>query len=283
MKIIRSAAKMRNRVKNERKKGKKIGFVPTMGYLHQGHISLAQKSVKECDITVLSIYVNPAQFGPGEDYNKYPRDLKRDAALAKDAGVDYLFVPPDRDMYPPGFSSKVSVTGLTQKLCGSSRPGHFDGVTTVVLKLFNIIRPNTAYFGQKDAQQFAVIRKMAKDLNLEVTLKALPIIREDDGLALSSRNVYLSQGNRQQALNLYQALLKAGQLIKQGERNADKIKTVMKRLILRGKSARIDYIAIVDAGNFSEVNHIKSKVLIAIAVFIGKVRLIDNITIQVKR
>ena len=274
---------MQNCVNNERKRGKTIGFVPTMGYLHAGHISLAAQSVKESDITVLSVYVNPAQFAPGEDYKKYPRDLKRDAALAKKAGVDYLFLPKDSEIYPAGFSSKVSVTGLTQRLCGASRPGHFDGVTTVVLKLFNIIGPNTAYFGQKDAQQLAIISKMAKDLNLKVRIKALPIVREIDGLAMSSRNVYLTPQQRLQALDLYQALLKARQLIGQGERKAAKIKAVMKRLILRGKSARIDYIAIVDAGNFSEVNHIKSKVLIAIAVFIGKVRLIDNITIQVKR
>ena len=282
MKIIRSILSIQKRVENERKKSKKIGIVPTMGYLHQGHISLAKHSVKECDITVLSIYVNPTQFAPGEDYAKYPRDLKRDIVLAKKAGVDYLFVPTDRDMYPAGFSSKLIVSDFTQMLCGASRPGHFNGVTTIVLKLFNIIGPSIAYFGLKDAQQVVVISKMVKDLNLPVKIKALPIVREDDGLAMSSRNAYLSYAQRLQALSSYQALLKAKQLIRQGECNCAKIKSIMKRLILRGKSVRIDYIAIVDAEDLSVKKHIKAKVLIAIAVFIGKVRLIDNITIEVK-
>ncbi len=273
---------MRNRLKNERKKAKIIGFVPTMGYLHPGHISLARQSVKECDVTVMSIYVNPMQFGPREDYKKYPRDLKRDAELAKKAGVDYLFVPSDEDMYPEGFSSKVSVTNVTEMLCGASRPGHFEGVTTVVLKLFNIIMPDTAYFGQKDAQQAIVIKKMVKDLNIPLKIKALPIVREDDGLAMSSRNSYLSKPQRVQALSLYQSLAKARQLIQQGERNPGKIIFAMKRLIQRGKSVRIDYIAIVDAEDLSVKKNIKGNVLIALAVFIGKVRLIDNIIIEVK-
>ncbi|MCK4994701.1 MAG: pantoate--beta-alanine ligase [Candidatus Omnitrophica bacterium] len=281
MKIIRSISSMKKCIKNERKKGPKIGFVPTMGYLHQGHISLAQQSVKECDVTVMSVYVNPTQFGLHEDYKKYPRDIKSDAALAKEAGVDYLFVPSDSDMYPLGFSSKVIVSNVTQMLCGASRPGHFDGVTTIVSKLFNIIEPNTVFFGQKDAQQIIVIKKMVKDLNIQLKIKALPIVRDSDGLAMSSRNAYLSKAQRLEALSLYQALQKAKELIGQGECNSAKIIASMKRLILRGKSVRIDYIAIVDAEDLSFKKHIKAKVLIAIAVFIGKVRLIDNLIIKV--
>ncbi|MFH1093138.1 MAG: pantoate--beta-alanine ligase [Candidatus Omnitrophota bacterium] len=282
MKIIRNIASMQNRIKEIRKKGKTIGFVPTMGYLHSGHISLAHQSVKKCDITVMSIYVNPMQFGPREDYKKYPRDLKADVKLAKKAGVDYLFVPSDSDMYPQGFSSKVVVTNVTEMLCGVSRPGHFEGVTTVVLKLFNIIMPDAAYFGQKDAQQVIVIKKMAKDLNLPLEIKALPIVRENDGLAMSSRNSYLSKTQRLQALCLYQALSKARQLIRCKERNPAKIIAAMKRLLLRGKSVRIDYINIVDAEDLQVRKIIKGKVLIALAVFIGKVRLIDNIIVKVK-
>ncbi len=246
MKIIRSITSMRNRIKEMRKKAKTIGFAPTMGCLHQGHISLAHQSVKECDVTVMSIYVNPMQFGPREDYKKYPRDLKKDVELAKKAGVDYLFVPSDKNMYPEGFSSKVSVTNVTERLCGASRPGHFEGVTTVVLKLFNIIMPDTAYFGQKDAQQAIVIKKMVKDLNMPLKIKTLPIVREDDGLAISSRNSYLSKPQRLRALSLYQALSKARQMIQQGERNPGKIIFKMKRLLRRGKFVKIDYIVIVD-------------------------------------
>ncbi|MCG2713015.1 MAG: pantoate--beta-alanine ligase [Candidatus Omnitrophica bacterium] len=283
MKIIRSIASMQNRVKEMRKKAKRIGFVPTMGYLHPGHMSLAHQSVKECDITVMSIYVNPLQFGSGEDYEKYPRDLKKDITLSKKAGVDYLFVPSDYVMYPEGFSSKVSVTNVTQTLCGASRPGHFEGVATVVLKLFNIIMPDAAYFGQKDAQQAIIIKKMVKDLNMPIEIKALPIVREESGLAMSSRNAYLSEPQKLQALSLYQALSKARQLIRQGECSKVKIISAMKRLILREKSVKIDYIAIVDAEKLSIKKIIKGKVLIALAVFIGKVRLIDNIKLKVKK
>lgn len=280
MKIIHSISSIQKCIKKERKKARKIGFVPTMGYLHPGHISLVNQSVKECDITVLSVYVNPTQFGPKEDYKKYPRDLKNDIKLARKAGVNYLFIPDDCDMYPSGFSSEVSVSNVTQMLCGLSRPGHFNGVTTVVLKLFNIITPDTAYFGQKDAQQLVVLRKMVKDLNMPVKIKAMPIVRNNDGLAMSSRNAYLSKSQRQEALNLYKSLLKARQLIKQGERNCAKIKSEMKRLILRGKSVKIDYIAIVDVEDLSVKKYVEAKVLIAIAVFIGKVRLIDNLIIR---
>ncbi len=281
MKIIRSIASMQNCVKDLRRKAKKIGFVPTMGYLHQGHISLAHRCAKECDVAVMSIYVNPIQFGPREDFKKYPRDLENDIELAKKAGVDYLFIPSHKDMYPEGFSTRVRVSNVTEMLCGASRPGHFEGVATVVLKLFNIIMPDAAYFGQKDAQQVIVIKKMVKDLNIPLRIKVLPIIREDDGLAMSSRNSYLSSLQRQQALSLYRALSKARQLIEQGERKPAKIILAMKRLIQQGKSVKIDYIAIVDADDLSVKKTIEGKLLIALAVFVGKVRLIDNMVIRV--
>lgn len=264
-----------------KQKGKTIGFVPTMGYLHKGHLSLVRQAKKNCDITVMSIYVNPLQFGSKEDFKKYPRDLKRDAQMAEKVGVDYLYIPEHKQMYPEGYLTTVEVDKMTKVLCGASRPGHFKGVTTVVAKLFNIVLPDIAYFGQKDAQQAVVIKKMVKDLNMPLVIKVMPIIRECDGLAMSSRNIYLSQAKRKEALVLYNSLKLAKQLIDQGQKNASKITQAIKSLIRRMKSAKIDYVSIVDAENLMPKKKIKGKVLIALAVFIGKTRLIDNLVLDV--
>ncbi len=280
MKMIRRIDEMQNISRKSSCAGKSVGFVPTMGCLHEGHLSLVARSVKECDVTVVSIYVNPLQFGPREDLKKYPRDLKRDLSLTKKAGVDYVFVPRDKDMYPEKYLTGVEVGEITKVLCGASRPGHFKGVTTVVAKLFNIVLPDVAYFGQKDAQQAVVIKKMVKDLNIPIKIKVRPIVRERDGLAMSSRNKYLSAQERKDALILSEALKKARQLIGTGERNPRNIILSMKRLISEVKSVKIDYINIVDAGDLSKKEKIKGKVLIVLAAFIGTPRLIDNIIIR---
>jgi len=263
--------------------GRKIGFVPTMGYLHQGHLSLMRRSVHDCDVTIVSIYVNPLQFGPREDFKKYPRDLKQDRKKAAKIGVDYLFVPSDQQMYPRGYATTIEVGRITETLCGASRPGHFRGVTTVVNKLFNIVSPDIAYFGQKDAQQAQVIKKMVSDLNIHLKIKELPIVRAADGLALSSRNSYLTQQQRQDALVIYQALKLAKRMISGGERRVRKIISAMKTLISTRDSVRIDYVAIVDAEDLTDKKIIAGKVLIAIAVFLNRIRLIDNIIVNVKK
>lgn len=280
MKTFRSIKKTTEYIKNLKKKGKTIGFVPTMGYLHEGHLSLMRASRKECDISVISIFVNPTQFGSSEDYRKYPRDFRRDEKLARQVGVDIIFYPNRRSMYPSGFRTRVNVKGITEVLCGISRPGHFQGVTIVVTKLFNILQPDIAYFGQKDAQQSIVIKMMVKDLNMPIKIKMLPIIREADGLAISSRNTYLSKEERKDALVLYQSLKKAAMLVKKGEKRASKIKNIMRNMIRAKKKARIDYISIVDTENLREQKLIKKGTLIALAVWMGKTRLIDNTIIR---
>ena len=232
---------------------------------------------KHTDVVVMSIFVNPLQFGPKEDFEKYPGDLKRDEELATTAGVDIIFHPSVNDIYPAGYSTHVNVEGLTDTLCGASRPGHFKGVTTVVAKLFEIVRPDIAYFGQKDAQQAIVIKKMAADLNMGVEVKVMPIIREPDGLAMSSRNVYLSDSERKDALVLHESLRKAEEMIKGGERDSRKVIKAMQELIKLAPTAKIDYVSIVDAVTLKDTKTINPEVLIAVAVFIGKARLIDNI------
>ena len=270
-------AKEVNRLK---KAGKTIGFVPTMGYLHEGHASLLRQGRKENDILIMSIFVNPIQFGPKEDLRRYPRDLKRDKLIALKEKVDIIFYPEARDMYPPDFSTYVEVERLTEGLCGARRRGHFKGVATVVAKLFNIIRPDIAYFGQKDSQQAAVIKQMVKDLNMPLQIKVLPIIRERDGLAMSSRNSYLNREERKASLILYRSLIEAGEMVKRGVINAGLIKRKMANLIRSEKLARIDYIEIVDKGTLEKIKEVKKrKTLIALAVYIGKTRLIDNIVI----
>lgn len=281
MEVFSKINDLKRKLKEERKKGKSIGFVPTMGYLHEGHLSLVRESVKENDVTVVSIFVNPIQFGPGEDFNRYPRDIERDKKLLEKEGVDYLFFPSNEEMYPAGYKTFVEVNELGKKLCGKSRPGHFKGVTTVVLKLFNIVQPDRAYFGQKDAQQAIIIKKMVQDLNMDVEIVVMPIVREEDGLAMSSRNVYLDEDERKNATVLYRSLKEAEKLIKGGERDAEKIKNRMREIVMSYPKAVIDYIEIVDTEELNPVNPIKGKVLIALAVYIGKARLIDNIIVEV--
>lgn len=280
MKLISSLKQLSREIKMIKKENKTIGFVPTMGYLHQGHLSLMRQAKKDCDISVVSIFVNPTQFGPKEDYKRYPRNLKRDLKLARRVGVNIVFTPEAKDIYPKNYRTYVNVEKLTDGLCGASRPGHFRGVTTIVTKLFNLVRPNIAYFGQKDAQQARVIEKMTEDLNLDIKIEVMPIVREIDGLALSSRNVYLNKEERKDALVLYKALKLAKKMILSGESDSKKIILAMRKLIKNKKIAKIDYINIVDRENLEEVKSIKKRVLIALAVWIGKTRLIDNVRIS---
>lgn len=284
MKLIRSIKHMSEYSKMLKKQGKTIGFVPTMGYLHEGHLSLMRKAKKETDISVISIFVNPTQFGPKEDYRKYPRDFRRDEGLARSVGVDIVFYPTVSQMYPKGFCTYVSVENLTEGLCGKFRPGHFRGVTTVVAKLFDIVKPDIAYFGQKDAQQAIVIKRMTQDLDMPIKIRILPIIREKDGLAMSSRNVYLNKAERKDATILYKALQKAKKMIKYKIRNPAKIITSIKNTIKGIKSKfKIDYISIVDVNSLKDVKQIKGRILIALAVWMGKTRLIDNEIIRTGR
>ncbi len=272
---------MRTFVKIMKKEGKTIGFVPTMGYLHEGHVSLMRSARAHTDVVVISIFVNPIQFGAGEDYEKYPRDHARDEDIAGKAGVDVIFRPKAEEMYPDGYSTFVTVDGLTEGLCGASRPGHFRGVSTVVAKLFSIVRPDIAYFGQKDAQQSVVVKKMAADLDMDIDVKVLPTVRERGGLAMSSRNAYLSEAEREDAGILYASLKKAEAMIAGGIKDPLKVKETMKEMIMARPSARIDYISIVDAKNLKEVTAVEGgDILIALAVFIGRTRLIDNVIVK---
>jgi len=281
MRIIRSQTKMSALSDGLKKKGMSIGLVPTMGYLHEGHLSLIRKARKENDSVVVSIFVNPAQFGPKEDLRKYPRDLGRDSDLCRKIGTDIIFYPTIKSMYPDMYVTYVDVEDITRLLCGKSRPGHFRGVATVVAKLFNIIRPDTAYFGQKDFQQAQVIKKMVKDLNMNVKVSVLATVREKDGLAMSSRNKYLKGVDRQDASVLYGALMNARALIKEGERDPGKVIKAIITLISKKASAKIDYVEIVDPETLQRVEKIRNRVLIALAVFINKTRLIDNLLIRI--
>ncbi len=280
MKIIRSIRQMSAFSKQAHLRKRLVGLVPTMGYLHEGHLSLAKVARRHTDLVVMSIFINPAQFGPREDFRKYPRDLYRDIKLAKDVGVDIIFYPLARSMYPKDYKTYLAVRFLSDVLCGKSRPGHFCGVATIVSKLFNIVQPDIAYFGQKDAQQAIIIKRMTSDLNMPIKIKVLPIVREKDGLAMSSRNTYLNKRERQDAIVLFQALKLARDLIRKGIRDSKKIIKKMSALIKRKKYARIDYVEIVDLNNLMSVKKIKDKVLVALAVWIGKTRLIDNIIIN---
>ncbi len=266
----------------QKQQNQTIGLVPTMGYLHEGHLALVREAKKNCDKVVVSIFVNPMQFGQGEDYEDYPRDLSRDYALLQNEQVDAVFAPQVSDMYPSGYNTYVEVTGkITNKLCGASRPGHFKGVTTVVNKLFNICQPDLAFFGQKDVQQVIVIEKMVRELNLPLKIVRVPIVREWDGLAMSSRNVYLDLVKRQEALVLNEALGLAKSLIENGERDTAKLKLQMENLINSKEHAAIDYIELVDAEDLSDLSEVKDRVLIAIAVKFGSTRLIDNLLVEV--
>ncbi|MGD0355642.1 MAG: pantoate--beta-alanine ligase [Dehalococcoidia bacterium] len=254
-----------------------VGFVPTMGYLHEGHLELVSQAKNENYVAVVSIFVNPTQFAPHEDFKAYPRDLDRDLTLLESAGTDIVFIPGDKDMYPADYDTWVEVKGITRHLEGRSRPTHFQGVTTVCSKLFNIVEPNKAYFGQKDAQQALVIQKMVADLNMNLEVIVAPTIREKDGLAMSSRNVYLTPEERKSAPVLYKALQLARDMHAKGESDAILIKNAMTKLISSVPAARIDYISIADIGTLQEVNDIRGRVLVSLAVKLGKPRLVDNI------
>jgi pantoate--beta-alanine ligase len=276
MRIIETIEEMKKFSEEMREKKKTIGFVPTMGYLHEGHLSLVRRARAENDVVVVSIFVNPTQFGPNEDYERYPRDFERDRKLLERENVDCVFHPSVEEMYPPDFSTFVEETKLSKPLCGRSRPGHFQGVCTVVTKLFNIVKPHRAYFGQKDAQQFRVLRRMVRDLNMDVEMIECPIVREPDGLAMSSRNVYLTPEERKQALALYQSLKIAENLFLNGERDAVKIKEAMINHLSRFDRVKIDYVEIVDEETLEPVEKIDRKVIVAVAAWVGKARLIDN-------
>lgn len=276
MKIVHTVEEVRAEVKEWRKAGLSVGLVPTMGYLHEGHKSLIDRAVKENDKVVVSVFVNPMQFGPTEDLASYPRDLQRDAALCEDAGAALIFNPEPENMYSEDFSSFIDMNTLTKGLCGKTRPIHFRGVCTVVGKLFNIVQPDKAYFGQKDAQQLAVIRHMVNDLNFNLEIVGCPIIREEDGLAKSSRNTYLNAEERQAALILSKSLECGRELIEAGEKDTAVIKKAITEMIETEPLAKIDYVEIVDWNTLEPVDTIEGPVLNAIAVYIGKTRLIDN-------
>ena len=281
MKIIKKIAEMQKIANDLRQQGKSIGFVPTMGYLHEGHLSLMKCARKENDVVVISIFVNPIQFAPGEDYERYPRDEEGDIRKAKEAGVDIVFIPDVKDMYSDNYSTYVEEKVLSAGLCGARRPGHFKGVTTIVAKLFNIVKPHRAYFGKKDYQQLRVIERMARDLNFDIEIIGCPIVREPDGLAMSSRNVYLNQEERKSALCLYKSLLLAQNMIKKGERNPAIIRKTMEEFILKHPHVKkIDYIESVDRYTLQPVDKLTGNELIALAVFVGPARLIDNMEVS---
>ncbi|OQX54050.1 MAG: pantoate--beta-alanine ligase [Candidatus Omnitrophica bacterium 4484_213] len=277
MKVIHSINQMFDYSRKIKGAGKTIGFVPTMGALHQGHLSLIKRARGDCQIVVVSIFVNPAQFGPGEDFKRYPRNFVADKKICQKVKVDFLFAPRVKEIYPQGYCSYVRVKGLEDKLCGVFRPGYFQGVTTIVHKLFNVVQPDIAYFGQKDFQQAVIIKRMVRDLNIPVKIRVLPIVREKDGLAMSSRNKYLNRQQRKEAPILFQSLQLAKEALKKGERNSAKIISRMKKMIERVPEAKIDYVSIVDPETLEDVRLVKGRVLVALAVRIGKARLIDNI------
>ncbi len=283
MKTLSKIPQIREAAKAEREMGKSIGFVPTMGYFHQGHLSLMKAARRECDTVVISIFVNPTQFGPTEDFASYPRDVERDKKMAEAVGVDYAFIPSVEEIYPDGYSTYVDIEGsLTKGLCAADRPGHFRGCATVVAKLFNIVQPDKAYFGQKDVQQAIIMKRMVDDLNIPVEIVVCPTVREKDGLAMSSRNVYLSPEERKAAPVLCKALRKAEKMVGAGERKAPAIRKTMEDIIRSEPLANIEYIAICDTTNLEEVEEIKDETLIALAAKFGKARLIDNTIIRPK-
>ncbi len=284
MRVIRSIQEMYKLSESARKEGKIIGFVPTMGYLHEGHLSLIRIARKRCDLLVVSIFVNPTQFGPNEDLNSYPRDFERDSKLCEKEGVDVIFAPSAEEMYPDGYSTWVEVKGpVTEVLCGAFRPGHFRGVTTVVAKLFNIVQPHFAVFGQKDAQQLVVIKKMTRELNFPVEIVAAPTVREKDGLAMSSRNEYLNEKERKVAPKIYQSLILAKNMLLRGERDTEKIKNEMRKFLESAKLIKVQYIDIVDADTLEPLKNARGRVMVALAVFLGRARLIDNIIVDLDK
>ncbi len=283
MKTINNIKETRQIISQWKKDGYTIGLVPTMGFLHEGHASLIKKAVEDNDKVVVSIFVNPIQFGPNEDFDKYPRDLKKDSDLCQNLGADLIFAPTVSEMYASKIYTSVDVETLGNNLCGAKRQGHFSGVCTVVSKLFNIIKPDKAYFGQKDAQQLAIIKKMVDDLNFDIEIVPCDIVREPSGLAMSSRNSYLTDLQKNSALILSKSLNMAQQSLKSGERDAEKIKNLILQNIKSEPLANIDYVEIVDLQNLEPVEKIKGDILVAIAVFIGKTRLIDNFVFKMER
>jgi len=281
MKIFNTINELRYELSEQRANGKKIGFVPTMGFLHEGHASLLKAARKDNDIVVLSIFVNPTQFGPNEDFSSYPRDFERDEKVAQNAGVDYIFYPNVEEMYPSKIKSKLQVINGVNVLCGEKRPGHFDGVALVVTKLFNIVQPHNVYFGLKDAQQVAVIEGLIEDYNIPVTLNKVPIVREEDGLAKSSRNVYLSEQERAEAPTIFKSLQHAKALIDAGERNSIKIEEEIKAMLQDQTSGEVDYVNVYSYPELTEITEIKGTIIIAIALKFAKARLIDNIILTI--
>jgi pantoate--beta-alanine ligase len=280
MRILTTARGMKEQAAAARGSGTRIGLVPTMGALHEGHLSLVRRAAAECDAVVVSIYVNPLQFGPREDLGAYPRDLERDSALCRDAGVACLFAPAEGEVHAPDHCTWVEVSGLENALCGRSRPGHFRGVATVVAKLFAIVGPHVAYFGEKDAQQLRIIRRMALDLHLDTAIVGCPIVRAADGLALSSRNVYLTPADRRAAPVLHRALGAAADQVAAGERDAARLVSSVRALIAAEPLARIDYVEAVDDDLLRPVERIGERTLLAVAAYFGKARLIDNVVLQ---
>jgi pantoate--beta-alanine ligase len=276
MRVIKTIKEMQANGESVRSAGKRISFVPTMGYFHEGHLSLMRRARQVADHVVVSIYVNPTQFGPKEDYSQYPRDFERDAQMAQEAGVDVIFFPSNEEMYPEGYQTYVEVNKVTQNLCGLSRPHHFLGVTTICCKLFNIVKPHSAIFGKKDFQQLAAIRRMVWDLNLDLEIIGMPTHRESDGLAMSSRNVYLNEEQRKSALTLIKALKHAQKLYEEGQTDASLIIDQARRLIEAAPFTEIDYIKICDTTTLEDVSRIDGEAVMALAVRVGKTRLIDN-------
>jgi pantoate--beta-alanine ligase len=280
MKICASISEARSACRDARANHRRVGLVPTMGALHEGHLSLVRAARAQCDVVAVSIFVNPTQFGPAEDLSKYPRQFERDCRLLEQEGVDILFAPSIEEMYPQGAISWVVVEGLSEKLDGRSRPGHFRGVTTVVAKLFHVIEPDAAYFGQKDAAQLAVIRRMVRDLDFPVEIVACPIVREADGLAMSSRNAYLNREERQRALVLQRSLQETQRQFQAGERSAARLISAAKEVFLSEPQVRLDYFEVVDPEMLDPVEHISGRTLVAVAAFVETTRLIDNVVLE---
>ncbi|NME81681.1 pantoate--beta-alanine ligase [Clostridium sp. SM-530-WT-3G] len=281
--LVKEINEVRNLVKEWKSQGLSIGYVPTMGALHEGHESLIKRAVEENDKVIVSVFVNPTQFGPNEDYDSYPRNIEKDLEICEGAGAVAVFNPEPSEMYFDNRSTTVSVSGLTDVLCGAKRPGHFDGVCLVVTKFFNIVKPDRAYFGQKDAQQVAVLKRMVRDLSIDVEIVPCPIIREEDGLAKSSRNTYLSPEERKAALVLSRSLKLAKEALDNGERNADKLKEIMTAEINKEPLAKIDYVEVVDSEDLRSLSGtIEKDILVPMAVYIGKTRLIDNFSYEIK-
>ena len=277
MEIIERIKEMKTFSSKARQEGKTIAFVPTMGFFHEGHLNLMREGRKRCDLVIVSLFVNPTQFGPSEDFQKYPRNFERDRKMAEEVGVDLLFAPLSKEMYPPDHQTVVRVEKVTRGLCGRSRPTHFQGVATVVTMLFNIVMPHIAIFGEKDFQQLATIRQMVKDLHMDVEIIGMPTVREADGLAMSSRNIYLRPEERQAALSLHRSLKRAEQLLQKGERKAEKILKEMEGIVLSEPLIKIDYVQVCNPTTLEDLIEIEGDVVIALAAYVGKTRLIDNL------